>query len=136
MDELSHLLEQINYNNKKFWIDNDPQISDIDYDKPVRNYIALGGDLSKIEKIIPTNISNGNKIKHEIPMLSLDKRYHYSEVIDWAKKISRNGNELFSIQPKFDGWAGKYENKMLCTRGDGVYGEDISSKLPLITSVS
>ena len=51
MDELSHLLEQINYNNKKFWIDNDPQISDIDYDKLVRNYIALGGDLSKIEKI-------------------------------------------------------------------------------------
>ena len=53
MDELSHLLDQINYNNKKFWIDNDPQISDIDYDKLVRNYIALGGDLSKIEKIIP-----------------------------------------------------------------------------------
>lgn len=136
MDEISQLLDQINFHNKKFWIDNDPQISDIEYDKLVRQYIALNGDLSKIEKIVPTNISNGSKIKHAIPMLSLDKRYHYSEVIDWARKISRNGNELFSIQPKFDGWAGKYENNMLCTRGDGIYGEDISNKMPLINPIS
>lgn len=138
MSNLTELLDQIKFHSKKYWVDNDPQISDIEYDNLIRQYINLGGNKSDTEQLFPTIkfTESSEKFKHDVPMLSLDKAYHYSEVIEWAKKIARSDNEEFFVQPKLDGWSGKYINDKLVTRGDGDYGEDISSKLTLISANS
>ena len=71
-DRKTELFKIIEYHNKLYWIDNNPQISDIDYDKLVREYINLGGKLEDFE--FKSQIID-NKYTHQIPMLSLDKAY-------------------------------------------------------------
>ena len=127
------LYELLSYHNKKYWIENSPEISDIEYDKLMQQYIFLGGSQEdfKIEGVLS---DTNQKYIHKNPMLSLDKVYTFDELIIWINKVIRSENEEFIIQPKYDGWAGKFikEQNLLITRGDGYKGEDISSKLPLI----
>lgn len=133
MGQKEQLFDKIQFHNQKYWIENNPQISDEEYDTLVNKYLSLGGKYEDL-KLLQTNLLNGKKYIHKVPMLSLDKAYTPYEVSTWAEKIKRTNNEVFLIQPKFDGWACKYlqkENRII-TRGDGHEGEDISSKLPLI----
>lgn len=129
-----NLKKLIEYHNQKYWIENNPEISDEEFDKLTQDYINLGGSLSdfSFDNIQVSNI----KYEHKTPMLSLDKAYSIEEVLEWANGVVRDENEEILIEPKFDGWACKLvniNNKILVTtRGDGKIGEDISSKLPLI----
>ena len=132
-DRKTELFKIIEYHNKLYWIDNNPQISDVDYDNLVREYINLGGKLEDFQ--FKSQIID-NKYTHQIPMLSLDKAYSYNDVLKWCEKVCRSKQEIILVQPKYDGWAGKliYKNNkfQLVTRGDGKIGEDISNKLQLI----
>lgn len=132
-DRKAELFNMIEYHNKLYWIDNDPKISDIEYDNLVKEYIKLGGKLEDFK--FNTRLSL-TKYIHKIPMLSLDKAYSHDEIIKWCQKVCRSKDEIILIQPKFDGWAGKLifiDNKFkLVTRGDGKIGEDISNKLEII----
>lgn len=131
----TELYNLIKYHNKLYWIDNNPIISDDEYDSLVNKYISLGGKLEDFN-IIPPQIENSNKYEHKIPMLSLDKAYSMEEVLSWGSKICRSPNEELLIQPKFDGWACKIINNnnslKLVTRGDGYIGDDITNKISLI----
>ena len=58
----------------------------------------------------------------------------------WVKNKSRNENECFLIQPKYDGLSGKLQindnTTILSTRGNGFIGEDITNKLPIIELIT
>lgn len=130
----TELYNLIKYHNKLYWIDNNPIISDDEYDSLVNKYISLGGKLEDFNIISP-QIENSNKYEHKTPMLSLDKAYSMEEVLSWGSKICRSPNEELLIQPKFDGWACKIINNnslKLVTRGDGYIGDDITDKISLI----
>lgn len=130
MDKVKELEKSIQYHNQKYWIENDPEISDIEYDKLVEEYKRLNPNGSIHNQIIPM-VTGRRQIKHQKPMLSLDKVYSIPDLITWCCKVARTDNELFSIEPKYDGWSAYYAG-LLATRGDGEVGEDISDKANLI----
>jgi len=128
--ELEKLIE---YHNNLYWSKSEPEILDMEYDMLLRDLESINPQHKLITKINTPNISNENgKVKHTSPMLSLNKAYSLDEVLTWAKKYIRNDDELFRIQPKYDGISANYEGGILATRGDGEFGENVTDKLPLI----
>ncbi len=132
MENENTLVEAITKHNKLYWEDGKPEISDVEYDQLVQKLRSINPDHPLINSIETPIVVSTGKVKHKVPMLSLDKAYTLDEVIAWAEKISRNPREEFLIQPKYDGISAHLEGDTLSTRGDGFIGEDITDKLPLI----
>ena len=129
------LEDQIKYHDGLYWDKNDPQISDPEYDMLVEELRRLNPNSPVLNKVHSPSL-NRRKYKHPKPMLSLSKAYSPQEVLDWAVKIARNDNEQFSLEPKLDGWSGRFHERILATRGDGEVGDNISDKIPLINVIS
>lgn len=66
------------------------------------------------------------KVAHVVPMLSLQKVYNKEDLYNWMKSVSRNDDEEFLVQPKYDGISCHYQKGMFSTRGDGNVGENVS----------
>jgi DNA ligase (NAD+) len=132
----AELSELIKYHRDRYWA-GEPEISDHEYDQLIETLKAIDPNnslLSDIEYCKNASL----KVTHDQPMLSLEKKYSFQDVISWITKVSRPTGDRFKIQPKYDGVASIYyaDNKILATRGDGSQGEDISLKLPLIELIS
>lgn len=144
------LKEVINYNDWRYYVNDDPALADQEYDK-------LFAWLKRLEKENPQLITNDSPtqrvaigltkefptVDHLVPMLSLDNSYNAENLREW----DRRGRELtglkeieYCVEPKFDG-AGIsliYENDLLtrgATRGNGVQGEDITVNTRQIRSI-
>lgn len=111
--------EQVVYHNKKYWVDNDPEISDAEYDALVER--------------LPQDHPLRNYVSTQTEMLSLQKAYSHEAVIKWAKSVSRSPDEKFLLSPKYDGIASEYNiiKNTLVTR----QGEDISRHIPGIKNL-
>ena len=143
------LLDSIKKNNKHYYLDDKPKISDSDYDKIKleilkleKKYPYLKNDES-IDNIIGVKPSNKfKKIQHISPMLSLANAFDLNDMIEFKKKISNFlliNDKLIQLfcEPKIDGISATliYKNGILTTglsRGDGVIGEDILENLKTI----
>ena len=143
------LLDSIKKNNKHYYLDDKPKISDSEYDKIKleilkleKKYPYLKNDES-IENIIGVKPSNKfKKIQHISPMLSLANAFDLNDMIEFKKKISNflliNDKQIqLFCEPKIDGISATliYKNGILTTglsRGDGVIGEDILENLKTI----
>ena len=134
---IKELENLIRYHRKKYWIDNDPEIPDPEYDELEKELELLDPNNPILRKIEPIKVDSNNKVKHPTPMLSLDKVYTREELEKWLRKTARSETELFRISPKYDGNAGRfYSFEQLVTRGDGVEGIDISFKIPNINIIT
>jgi len=134
-EELYELKEAIKHYRKKYW-QGHPEVSDQYYDElleRLRSFDPLDELLVIPEG--PNEISD--KVYHSISMLSLEKKYSFEEVKQWMENISRGPQEQFIFMPKYDGIAARYYSsiKTLATRGNGVFGENISNKLPIIENI-
>ena len=136
------IIEIIKKNNKLYFLNDSPQISDAEYDNYKKEAIKLENQYEylkkneSIDKIIGAKPSNKfKKIKHLKPMLSLANAFNIEEIDNFIKKIKnflKNETlnlELFS-EPKIDGISATltYEKGLLVrglSRGDGSTGEDI-----------
>ena len=145
-------IQLLKKHNKLYFINNNPEISDRDYDIFKKELVELENqnnflkELNLLEKIIGSPPSNKFiKIKHLSPMLSLSNAFDENDMRDFLKKIDNFLNlknesiELFS-EPKIDGISATliYENGSLTkglSRGDGVTGEDILNNLKTIKSI-
>ena len=143
------LLYSIKKNNKHYYLDDKPKISDSEYDKIKleilkleKKYPYLKNDES-IDNIIGVKPSNKfKKIQHISPMLSLANAFDLNDMIEFKKKISNFlliNDKLIQLfcEPKIDGISATliYKNGILTTglsRGDGVIGEDILENLKTI----
>ena len=143
------LLDSIKKNNKHYYLDDKPKISDAEYDKIKleilkleKKYPYLKNDES-IDNIIGVKPSNKfKKIQHISPMLSLANAFDLNDMIEFKKKISNflliNDKQIqLFCEPKIDGISATliYKNGILTTglsRGDGVIGEDILENLKTI----
>ncbi len=134
-DRIRQLEHQIDYHDEKYWKDNDPEIPDSEYHGLVKELQNLDPDNIRINRrhsSLPPS-SKRQKVVHEIPLLSLAKKYTVEEIIDWCISVSRGESEIFKIEPKLDGISSIFRNGILATRGDdGIHGDDITSKAPLI----
>ena len=112
----------IKYHNRKYFIDNDPEISDEEFDQ-------LTEELKKLDPFSPVLyelVGDIGTVQHETPMLSLEKKYTHAEIVKWIESIN---DKEYLVEPKYDGMAARYQNGVLATRGDGFYGENISHRI-------
>lgn len=127
------LEESILHHDKKYWVDNNPEISDPDYDAMCRRLRVLNPESRVLHQVHRAVVSKGATVERDKPMLSLDKAYEVPEVKKWALSVSRTPSELFRIGPKYDGLACELDGDILATSGDdGITGEDISDKLVIV----
>jgi len=127
------LEDSIKKNRFLYWDGCEDCVSDEQYDVLIEE--LRGIDPENILLTQPEYIpQDRDTIKHNNPMLSLDKIYSLEELLVWCSKVSRDINEKFEISPKYDGIAACYyiERGILATRGDGHKGENITDKIPLI----
>ena len=131
MDE-ARVASLIEYHNRKYWEEAEPEISDEEYDLLVRRLEELNPDHPLLAQVNAPIVAGAGKVVHREPMLSLDKAYSLDALLEWAAKYARSGQELFLVQPKYDGISAIWSGGILATRGDGETGEDITDKVPLI----
>lgn len=111
----------ISYHNKKYFIDNEPEITDPEFD-------LLTEKLKKLKpnsKVLFEIVGEIGDVIHPTPMLSIEKRYTHEDIIKW---IDETGEEEYYVEPKYDGMAARYQDGILSTRGNGHLGENITQK--------
>jgi DNA ligase (NAD+) len=147
---VGQLRDILRFHEYRYYIANDPLISDVEYD-------TLYKALEKLEKDTPALITSdsptqrvGNSLNkefvtvaHLVPMLSLENSYNPQDLVDWDKRVRGliDATQIdYSAEPKFDGASISviYEKDMLvrgATRGDGVAGDDITFNIKQIGSI-
>ncbi len=148
--DIKELRDVLRFHEHRYYVLNDPLISDEEYDKLFKALEKLEvGNPELITKDSPTQRvgSSLNKdfvtVKHLVSMLSLENSYNASDLTDWdqrACKLTGLDEIEYSVEPKFDGASISviYENDMLvraATRGDGVEGDDITSNMKQVRSI-
>lgn len=150
---IEELRKAINYHNYRYYVLNDPVISDAEYDELMRELIELEKRFPEfITPDSPTQrvgapIKEGFKpVTHSIPMLSLQDARDEKEIIEFDARIKRflglSSKEKieYIAEPKFDGLSCEivYRDGILevaSTRGDGITGEDVTPNVKTIKSV-
>ncbi|MYC74558.1 NAD-dependent DNA ligase LigA [Candidatus Poribacteria bacterium] len=146
IDELRAL---IRYHERKYYIENLPEISDADFDALMKELAALEAATgTPIPPDSPTQRVGGGavlgtRLQHRSPMLSLNNSYDENELRKFAERINRllEGAPVeYVTELKIDGLGVSliYENGIFTqglTRGDGEYGEDVTDNLRTIRSI-
>lgn len=161
-EEIITLSREINYHNLQYHTYDDPQISDVEYDKLFRRLLELEQQYpefkqadSPTQKVGGSILAKFTQIEHALPMLSLGNIFSDMEQSDLllrhgelyqftnrlAKELDCDVNVLkFVASPKYDGVAISliYENGVLTravTRGDGFVGEDVTANVKTIRNI-
>ena len=145
MRELEATLE---HHNKKYYVENNPEISDMEFDALLRELQDLEArypeeaDVNSPTKRVGSDLSTEfQSVEHRFPMMSLSNTYSSEELGEWVDRIIREIGEVeFVVELKFDGTAISltYENGALAravTRGDGKRGDDVTNNVRTIGSV-
>ena len=142
-EELSRLLK---YHNKKYYIDDAPEIEDFEYDRMIRELENLEKEYPQLLKEdSPTQTVGGaanrlfSEVVHSVKMESLQDVFNFEELKTFSEKIDLNRTK-FSVEPKIDGLSVSLEYKdglffRGSTRGDGIVGEDVTANLMQIKSI-
>ncbi len=148
IDRINFLKDEINKANYKYYVEDNPTISDYEYDK-------MFAELKKLESENPLFVTPDSPTqrvgsisekffpyKHKYRLYSLDNTYHYEDLTDdWYKKIVKEyGEQELVCELKIDGLAMAltYENGIFVrgvTRGDGITGEDITNNLKTVKAI-
>ncbi len=149
--EAEELRRQIEYHNYRYYVLDDPEIPDAEYDRLMRRLQAL--EQAHPEIITPNSPTQRvgakpregfREVRHEVPMLSLNNCFSEEELRAFDRRV-REGLEVevpidYVAEPKLDGLAISliYEHGELvlaATRGDGYTGEDVTANVRTIDSV-
>ncbi len=146
--QIQKLRDDINYHNYQYYVENNPVISDYEYDMLLKKLETLETQYPDlITTDSPTQRIGGEPqkgfttVEHKIPMLSLDNAYSYDELREFDERVKKNITDVeYICEPKIDGAsiALIYENGIFirgATRGDGIKGDDITSNLRTIRSI-
>ena len=144
-ERIKELVKILNDANYEYFVNDNPKITDQEYDKYLRELINLEEKYPEYALIdSPTKRVGGevldkfSKITHKIPMLSLGNVFNEDEVRDFDAKIRKAGiNPEYVCELKIDGLSVSliYEHGILksgANRGDGVVGEDITHNVKTI----
>jgi len=144
------LREQIELHNYNYYVLDDPQISDAEFDKLLHEleqieseYPSLVTPDSPTQRVGAPPLSAFAEVKHKVPMLSLSNAFDEDEVRAFDKRIRERSERAeieYLAEPKLDGLAvnllyKKGELVQAATRGDGSRGEDVTQNVRTIRSV-
>jgi DNA ligase (NAD+) len=148
--KIEALRENIRYHEHRYYVLDDPEISDAEFDKLINELKKIEAEHPElITPDSPTQRVGGKpregfvKAKHSSPMLSLDNAYSEEELRDWERRVhelsGRNDVE-YVCELKLDGmslalrYAGGHLERGI-TRGDGSVGEDVTSNVRTVRSI-
>jgi DNA ligase (NAD+) len=145
-EELRGLIE---YHTRRYFVDDDPEIADAEFDALVAELAAIEAEYpdtalpgSPLETVGGAPSALFSEVRHRSPMMSLDKTTSYEELLAWAKRMDRfiSGDVAYTCELKIDGLAMSllYEDGSLtraATRGNGEVGEDVTANVATIDSV-
>ncbi len=146
------LRKQLNEHNYRYYVLDDPEIPDAEYDRLFRELQALEEKYpaqvtadSPTQRVGAGPLKVFGEVRHAVPMLSLGNAFSDEEVRDFgrriAEKLGLSEDEIdFTAEPKLDGLAISllYEAGVLvraATRGDGITGEDVTQNVRTISCV-
>ena len=146
--ELRQILNKSNY---QYYILDDPELSDAEYDRMMQELIRLETqwpDLltseSPTQRVGTAPLDKFETVEHSVPMLSLDNAFDDTDILNFNRRVLKGVGEdakvLYTAEPKLDGIAVElvYENRalvMASTRGDGIMGEVITANVRTIRTV-
>ncbi len=148
--DIEKLREEIRHHEYRYYVLNDPEISDFEFDKLVRQlrdleeqHPELATSDSPTQRVGGQPAEEFPKVRHSVAMLSLDNTYSVDELADFDRRVrelSGRPTVEYVGELKLDGlsMALTYENGVLSrgvTRGDGVVGEEVTGNVRTIRSV-
>jgi DNA ligase (NAD+) len=151
--EHARLAAEIGEHDRCYYQDDAPTVSDAEYDALRRRYEAIEARFPQLrtldsltQRVGVAPSSRFAKIRHAVPMLSLDNAFAESDVVDFVGRIRRflrlsdDEEIVFSAEPKIDGLSMslRYEDGKLvtgATRGDGSEGEDVTDNVKTLKDI-
>ncbi|MES9956197.1 MAG: NAD-dependent DNA ligase LigA [Sedimenticola sp.] len=150
-DRAAQLRDRIDYHNYQYYVLDNPEIPDSEYDRLMRElqeleekYPELLTPDSPTQRVGAQPLEGFDEVEHRVPMLSLGNAFSDEEMAAFDKRVRDRlgtGEQIvYSAEPKLDGLAIslRYEDGVLvqaATRGDGQTGEDVTQNVRTIPSV-
>jgi len=148
---LAHLRREIEQHNYRYYILDEPQVPDAEYDRLMQELRALEAAHpewvtadSPTQRVGTTPADEFAEVRHRVPMLSLDNAFSTDDVLGFDRRVrerlGRDGPVRYSAEPKLDGLAISviFEHGVFvraATRGDGTTGEDVTANVRTIRSM-
>ena len=147
--KIDDLINKINYHSNKYYNDDNPEISDFEYDNLMKELIQIEEQYPELKRAdSPSGRVGGkaldkfNQITHKIPMLSLSNAYSDLDLSDFDKRVRELVDEEveYVVEFKIDGLSVglTYNNGFFekgATRGNGIIGEDITENLKTVKTI-
>jgi len=148
--QIRKLRDEIKYHEKKYYVDNDPQISDVEFDRLVKELRELEARFpnlitpdSPTQRVGEKPVEGFPTVRHRIPMTSIDNVYSVEEFKEFdvrTRKLLPGQEVEYVAELKIDGLSmsiiyrdGRYAQAV--TRGDGVQGDDVTANVKTIRSL-
>jgi DNA ligase (NAD+) len=148
---IEELREQIRYHNRRYYVEDAPEISDAEYDALYKELEGLEAEHPELvtpdsptQRVGGEPLEGFQEIRHTIPMLSLSNARKTEELVEWDARVRRllgPGEEIrYVTEPKIDGLAVslRYEDGRFvqgATRGNGTVGEDVTQNLRTVRAI-
>lgn len=142
------LRKKLNYHAKKYYEEDNPEITDYEYDMMLRElegielaYPELVMEDSPTQRVGGAALNKFTPVTHEVPMESLHDSFSEEELFDFDRKVREVVPKVsYVVEPKFDGLSVslEYRNGIFVrgsTRGDGSVGEDVTENLRTIKTI-
>lgn len=147
------LRQVIRYHEWRYYVQNDPVVSDYEYDILYKQLEALEAEYPELvapdsptQRVSSDLTSAFTQVNHLTPMLSLDNSYNAEDLIDFDEQvkklcgIEKEAEVAYCVEPKFDGGsiALVYENDLMtraATRGNGSAGDEITANMRTLRSI-
>ncbi len=145
--ELREALNELNY---RYYVLNEPAVSDFEFDAMMRELQAMEkahpdmADPNSPTQRVGSDLAQSGfaQVEHRYPMLSLSNTYSPEEIREWYLRVQKGLNEPFEVvcELKFDGtsislWYEEGRLTKAVTRGDGVRGDDVTANVRTVRSI-
>ena len=147
-ERIQKLRAKLLYHAKRYYVDDDPEISDYEYDRMYAELKSLEekhpeffDPASPTQRVGGKPLDKFEKVTHTVQMNSLADVFSFEELNDFLERVKETVSApLYSVEPKIDGLSVslRYENGVFvqgATRGDGFVGEDVTQNLRTIFSI-
>ena len=147
-EQIRLLTQRLNEANYQYYVQDDPQMQDFEYDRLLRELEEL--EQANPQWALPDSptrrvggqaLSQFEKVQHPVALMSLQDVFSAEELTEFVSRVQETyPNAAFSVEPKIDGLsvALEYENGQFvrgATRGDGVVGENVTENLKTVRSI-
>ena len=148
---IAALREQLAAHDYRYYVLDDPSVSDAEYDGLMQALKALEAEHPELvtpdsptQRVSGTPVADFGVVEHAVPMLSLDNGFTEQDARDFDRRIHErlktDADIRYSAEPKLDGLAVSlvYRDGVLqraATRGDGIHGEDVTANVRTLRAV-